>query len=99
LSRRVVYSILHRILYFLPVGEREVCWWWKRREKRMIILGDGHGFIYIYMGASHDAHRPCLVMLGNLRSPYHHGALMGATGSSGAATRALSGWIIFGCYY
>jgi len=38
LSRRVVYSILHRILYFLPVGERGVCWWWKRREKRMIIL-------------------------------------------------------------
>jgi len=36
LSRRVVYSILHRILYFLPVGERGVCWWWKRREKRMI---------------------------------------------------------------
>ena len=25
LSRRVVYSILHRILYFLPVGERGVC--------------------------------------------------------------------------
>jgi len=65
----------------------------------MIILGDGHGIIYIYMGASHDAHRPCLVVLGNLRSPYHHGALMGATGSLGAATRALSGRIIFGCYY
>jgi len=99
LSRRVVYSILHRILYFLPVGERGVCWWWKEREKRMIILGDVHRFIYIYMGASHDAHRPCLVVLGNLRSPYHHGALMGATRSSGAATRALSGRIIFGCYY
>jgi len=26
LSRHVVYSILHRILYFLPVGERGVCW-------------------------------------------------------------------------
>jgi len=47
LSRRVVYSILHRILYFLPVGERGVCWWWKGREKRMIILHDGHRYIYI----------------------------------------------------
>ena len=50
MSRCVVYSILHRILYFLPVGEREVCWWWKGREKWMIILGDRHGFIYIIHG-------------------------------------------------
>jgi len=32
LSRRVVYSILHRILYFLPYGERGVCWWWKKER-------------------------------------------------------------------
>ena len=69
----------------------------------MIILHDGHRYLYIIARCAQTmlcrAHRPCLVVLGSLRPPYHHGALMGATGSSGAATRALSGRIIFGCYY
>jgi len=36
----MVYSILHRILYFLPVGERGVCWWWKREADDHIGMMD-----------------------------------------------------------
>ena len=70
LSRRVVYSILHRILYFLPVRGEGSLLVVEEREKRMIILCMvGIVYIHNYMGRTDHAVSCAQTMFGHAWQP------------------------------